>query len=95
MQCRHCQSDQTKKNGHSRKGKQYYLCKACGRAFAETPDARHLTLAERTQAQKLYEEGLSGRAVSRAVGKGLKAVRTFLKKSAKLPAPPSNANALN
>lgn len=93
MQCRHCQSAQTKKNGHSRKGKQYYLCKACGRAFAETPDARHLTETERTQAQRLYEEGLSGRAVARAVGKGLKAVRTFLKKSANGPAQPSSASA--
>lgn len=35
MKCPHCQSDQISKNG-SRRGKQCYLCKNCGKQFVES-----------------------------------------------------------
>jgi transposase-like protein len=79
MQCPRCSSDHIKKNGHSRKGKQNHLCKDCGAAFVE--ESTRVTEEEKATALRLYQEGLSIRAVARLIGRGHVTVWTFLKKS--------------
>ena len=35
MKCSHCQTENTKKNGHTHYGKQNYYCHSCNRQFVE------------------------------------------------------------
>jgi transposase-like protein len=81
MQCDCCASSNTKKNGHSPKGVQRYLCRECGRAFQATHDTRGLSHEDRMHAVKLQQEGLGMRAIARVLDKGRCTVWNFLKKS--------------
>jgi transposase-like protein len=86
MQCNCCSSSNTKKNGHSPKGTQRYLCRDCGRAFQTEFDTRGLTEEDGMRAVKLQQEGLGMRAIARVLDKGRNAVWNFLKKSEMRPA---------
>ena len=46
--CPECGSDQYKKKGHTRYGKQNHRCKACERQFVAPPEDRHIADEQRT-----------------------------------------------
>ena len=64
MQCPHCESDQSVKNGLVNGGKQRYLCKSCGRNYTNQP-RRKYPLSMRLRALVMYKEGLGIRAIGR------------------------------
>jgi insertion element IS1 protein InsB len=69
--CPACGSQQYKKNGHTRHGKQNHQCKACGRQFAA--DAVHQGIAheQRIRIEQLLRERISLRGICRTVGVSL------------------------
>ena len=89
MHCRHCQSENTYKNGHDRKGKQNYLCRECSRAFVESLEPNRLTTEDHRFILKHYAEGIGIRAIARLLGKtSWYAVWAFLKKQLNEPLSP-------
>ena len=64
--CKRCGSAKHVKNGLMR-GKQRYLCKACGLAFTDTP-ARGKPLALKAAAVLLYVSGLSMNRTAKLLG---------------------------
>lgn len=67
MQCSHCQSNQTVKNGR-RKGTQSYLCRSCGRQFRETHISQGYPPEAKDHCLKLYVNGMGFRAIERVTG---------------------------
>jgi transposase-like protein len=67
MQCQHCQSNNTVKNGR-RKGVQSYLCRTCGRQFRETHAQQGYSIEVKDHCLKLYLNGLGFRAIERVTG---------------------------
>ena len=65
MQCSHCQSNQTVKNGR-RNGIQNYLCRSCERQFRETHTPQGYSLNVKEHCLKLYLNGMGFRAIERA-----------------------------
>ena len=66
INCIHCQSPQTVKNGISCHGRQRYLCRNCKRTFG-LHNHRRIDDALREQALRLYAEGLGLRAIERVL----------------------------
>ncbi len=54
MQCPECRSDNTRRNGRTKAGRQTYRCKDCGRRFTGNPEGRPPVLGDRplTEAEK-------------------------------------------
>jgi transposase-like protein len=67
MQCLHCQSNQTVKNGR-RKGVQNYLCRSCGRQFRETHTPQGYSPDVKEHCLTLYLNGMGFRAIERVSG---------------------------
>ena len=67
INCPHCQSPQTVKNGISCHGHQRYLCRSCKRTFGLL-NHRRIDDTLREQALRLYAEGLGLRAIERVLG---------------------------
>jgi len=67
MNCPHCQSTQTSKNGH-RWGKQNYRCLNCGRQFIESYSPRGYPDVVKEHCLKLYVNGLGFLAISQCTG---------------------------
>ena len=67
INCIHCQSPQTVKNGISYHGHQRYLCRNCKRTFG-LHNHRRINDNLREQALSLYAEGMGLRAIERVLG---------------------------
>lgn len=65
MNCRHCESDKTRKNGMNR-GIQRYLCNACGRTFSEK--AKRYTLLQKGMAMMFYLNNVGIRKAALFIG---------------------------
>ena len=78
--CPECQSNQYKKNGHTRTGKQNHQCNACGRQFVASPEDRLISDEQRTLIEHLLRERISLRGICRAVGVSLPWLLHFMGK---------------
>ena len=67
MICVNCQSDQVAKNGH-RHGKQRYICRACGKQFADEYSQRGYPPETKQQCVTLHQQGMSFREIERQTG---------------------------
>jgi transposase-like protein/AcrR family transcriptional regulator len=67
MVCVQCGSDRVAKNGH-RHDKQRYLCKNCGKQFAEEYSIRGYPPQIKQQCLKLHQQGISFREIERQTG---------------------------
>ena len=74
--CKRCGSARYVKNGLMR-GKQRYLCKACGLAFTDTP-ARGKPLALKAAAVLLYVSGLSMNRIAKLLGVSTPTIQAWL-----------------
>ena len=59
MKCSHCQSENTKKNGHTHYGKQNYYCHYCNRQFVEGGQDWFVNQTDKTLINKLLLERIS------------------------------------
>jgi IS1 family transposase/transposase-like protein len=69
--CPECQSNQYKKNGHTRTGKQNHQCNACGRQFVASPEDHIISDEQRMLIEHLLRERISLRGICRVVGVSL------------------------
>ena len=67
MICVKCGSDRVARNGH-RHNKQRYICKACGRQFAEEYSLRGYPPQIKQQCLDLHRQGMSFREIERQTG---------------------------
>lgn len=67
MICLNCGSDQVAKNGH-RHGKQRYVCKNCGKQFAQEYSPRGYPPEIKQQCLALHQQGVSCREIERQTG---------------------------
>ena len=80
LQCKRCGSERQVKNGLMR-GKQRYLCKACGLTFTDTP-IRGKPLALKAAAVLLYVSGLSMNRTAKLLGVSTPTVQAWLEQFA-------------
>ncbi len=59
MRCSHCQSEITKKNGHTHYGKQNYYCHDCKRQFVEGGQEWFVSQSDKLLIDKLLLERIS------------------------------------
>ena len=59
MKCSHCQTDNTKKNGHTHYGKQNYYCHSCHRQFVEGGQDWFIKSSDKVVIDKLLLERIS------------------------------------
>src|SRR5918992_1773473 len=78
--CKRCGSAEHVKNGLMR-GKQRYLCKACGLSFTDTP-ARGKPLALKAVAVLLYVSGLSMNRTAKLLGVSTPTIQAWLEQFA-------------
>ena len=78
--CKRCASTKHVRNGLMR-GKQRYLCKACGLAFTDTP-ARGKPLALKAAAVLLYVSGLSMNRTAKLLGVSAPTIQAWLEQFA-------------
>jgi transposase len=78
--CKRCASTKHVRNGLMR-GKQRYLCKACGLAFTDTP-ARGKPLAMKAAAVLLYVSGLSMNRTAKLLGVSAPTIQAWLEQFA-------------
>ena len=69
--CPACGSQRSKKNGHTRHGKQNHQCKTCGRQFTANSLDRRIPSAQRQRIEQLLCERIYLRGICRAVGVSL------------------------
>jgi AcrR family transcriptional regulator len=67
MICINCGSDRVAKNGH-RHGKQRYICRACGKQFADEYSQRGYPPETKQQCLTLHQQGMSFREIERQTG---------------------------
>ena len=79
--CKRCGSEEQVNNGLMR-GKQRYLCKACGLNFTDTP-ARGKPLAMKAAAVLLYVSGLSMNRTAKLLGVSTPTVQACLEQFAR------------
>ena len=80
LRCPHCGSNRTPKDGHSR-GKQTYRCGQCRYRFTPEGNRSYYAEAVKTQAVRMYVEGVSVSVISRTLGVKGGTVYSWLKKS--------------
>ncbi len=80
LRCKRCGSEEYVKNGLMR-GKQRFLCKACGLNFTDTP-ARGKPLAMKAAAVLLYVSGLSMNRTAKLLGVSTPTVQAWLEQFA-------------
>ena len=59
MKCSHCQTENTKKNGHTHYGKQNYYCHSCNRQFVEGGQDWFVKPSDKVVINKLLLERIS------------------------------------
>jgi AcrR family transcriptional regulator len=67
MMCLNCSSDRVAKNGH-RHGKQRYICRACGKQFADEYSQRGYPPETKQHCLRLHQQGMSFREIERQTG---------------------------
>lgn len=67
MNCPHCDSGKTTKNG-TRNGKQNYICKDCRRQFLESYSGRGYSSEVREICIRMRENGMKYREIERLTG---------------------------
>ena len=67
MICVNCHSDRVAKNGH-RHGKQRYICRACGKQFADNYSQRGYPPETKQHCLTLHQQGMSFREIERQTG---------------------------
>jgi AcrR family transcriptional regulator/transposase-like protein len=67
MICASCSSDRVAKNGH-RQGKQRYLCRACGKQFADEYSPRGYPPDIKQRCLALHQQGIGFREIERQTG---------------------------
>jgi transposase len=82
LHCKRCGSEEYVKNGRMR-GKQRFLCKACGLNFTDTP-ARGKPLAMKAAAVLLYVSGLSMNRTAKLLGVSTPTVQAWLEQFAQI-----------
>jgi transposase len=85
LRCKRCGSESHVKNGLMR-GKQRYLCKACGLNFTDTP-APGKPLAMKAVAVLLYISGLSMNRTGKLLGVSAPTIQAWLEQFAKRKSP--------
>ncbi len=80
LHCKRCGSEEQVKNGLMR-GKQRFLCKACGLNFTDTP-ARGKPLAMKAAAVLLYVSGLSMNRTAKLLGVSTPTIQAWLEQFA-------------
>jgi transposase len=80
LRCKGCGSERQVKNGLMR-GKQRYLCKACGLNFTDTP-IRGKPLALKAAAVLLYVSGLSMNRTAKLLGVSTPTIQAWLEQFA-------------
>ncbi len=80
LHCKRCGSEEYVKNGRMR-GKQRFLCKACGLNFTDTP-ARGKPVAMKAAAVLLYVSGLSMNRTAKLLGVSTPTVQAWLEQFA-------------
>ena len=80
LHCKRCGSEEYVKNGLMR-GKQRFLCKACGLNFTDTP-ARGKPLAMKAAAVLLYVSGLSMNRTAKLLGVSTPTIQAWLEQVA-------------
>lgn len=89
--CPHCNSKNTKKNGHTHYGKQNHLCKDCGRQFVENGQDWFISDATKALIDKLLLERLSLAGIARVVSVSELWLQRYIK--AKYKESPDDLNA--
>lgn len=79
--CRHCHSYRTIRHGYTRKAKQRYCCRTCGRCFVENPESAAYDPARKEEILKAYNERTSLRGLTRIFGVWRNTVSRWLEKS--------------
>src|SRR5918912_3497932 len=82
LHCKRCGSEEYVKNGLMR-GKQRFLCKACGLNFTDTP-APGKPLAMKAAAVLLYVSGLSMNRTAKLLGVSTPTVQAWLEQFAQI-----------
>jgi AcrR family transcriptional regulator len=67
MKCLNCDSDRVSKNGH-RHGSQRYVCKDCGKQFAQAYAPRGYPPQVKQQCLALHQQGIGFREIERQTG---------------------------
>jgi transposase-like protein len=93
MSCPNCGSEKgLQRNGKNRSGTVRYRCRACGKTNTPEPAKHAYSEEEKTEAIKIYYEGVSGRAVGRLRKMSKSNVFRWIKERAeKLPQPDLSA----
>jgi AcrR family transcriptional regulator len=78
MICPDCQSDRVAKNG-KQQGKQRYICKECGRQFADRYAPRGYPLETRQKCLDLHAQGIGFREIDRQTGVNRNTVINWVK----------------
>ncbi|BCS91562.1 hypothetical protein L3N51_02039 [Metallosphaera sp. J1] len=78
ISCPSCGSNHVVKNGKVT-GRQFYLCRECGRKFVEGAKHRY-DRSVRERALRMYANGMSMRAISRVLQVPLGTVFTWIKR---------------
>jgi transposase-like protein len=80
IECYHCGSKNSVKNGKSGNEKQRYLCKDCKRVSLENPDYGY-SEARKAEILRAYQERPSMRGISRIFGISRNTLAKWIKKS--------------
>jgi AcrR family transcriptional regulator/transposase-like protein len=80
MVCVKCGSDRVAKNGH-RHDKQRYVCKDCGKQFAEEYSIRGYPPQVKQQCLELHQQGMSFREIERQTGVSHNTVINWVRQS--------------
>lgn len=67
LQCPNCGSDDIVKNGTTRRGKQNYKCRDCGRQFVENPQWKRIPPDSKATIHRLLLERISLAGIARAM----------------------------
>ncbi len=78
MICMNCNSDRVAKNGH-RHGKQRYICRTCGKQFAQEYSLRGYPPKIKQQCLTLHQQGVSCREIERQTGVSHNTVLNWLR----------------
>lgn len=80
MNCSHCGSTTTKKNGHTHYGKQNYLCHSCNRQFVEGGQDWFVSESDKNLINKLLLERISLSGICRVCNVSEQWLLAYIKK---------------
>ncbi len=79
--CPHCQrTEEQVKIGHNASGSQRYKCKVCQRKYTPISSPHVYSEAVRTEAVRLYVDGMNQRRIARTLGVSHQSVANWIKR---------------